>query len=106
MDSGRLLSASGQRQGVLQEILKPQGGRYQRNGGRQTEYHRPRFSSFHFGSAQSFLRSAAEAVGSAGGVDVELEEHAAAAIARARIPDLTSASFTSRRDNRTSSRLQ
>ena len=65
---------------------------YQRSGCRHTEYHRPRFSSFHFGSAQSFLRSAAEAVGSEGGADVVLEEHAAATIARARIPDLTSAS--------------
>jgi hypothetical protein len=38
------------------------------------------------------LRRAADAVGSEGGADVELEEHAAATIARARIPDLTSAS--------------
>jgi len=41
---------------------------------------------------QSFLRSAAEAVGSEGGGEIELEEHAAATIARARIPDLTNAS--------------
>ena len=49
---------------------------HQRSGWRQTEYQRPRFSSRHFGSEQSFLRIAAEAVGSEGGGGVELE-HAA-----------------------------
>jgi hypothetical protein len=37
------------------------------------------------------LRSAAEAVGSEGGGEVELDEHAASMNARARIPDFTSA---------------
>jgi hypothetical protein len=38
------------------------------------------------------LRRAADAVGSEGGGGGESEEHAATAIARARIPDLTSVS--------------
>ena len=35
---------------------------HQRNGWRQTEYHSPRLSSFHFGSAQFFLRTSGEIV--------------------------------------------
>ena len=69
----------------------PSAGDHQRIGWRQTEYQRPRFSSFHFGSSQSFLRSAADACGSEGGTGV-LEEHPATAISSARIADLISAS--------------
>src|SRR3974390_3359444 len=92
---------------MLQEVLtsaastQPRAaGDHQRSGGRQTEYQRPRFSSFHFGSSQSFLRSAADACGSEGGTGVS-EEHAVRMIVRARIPHLTSASpFFCRLDNR------
>ena len=61
---------------------------YQRSGWRQTEYHKPRFSSRHFGSSQSFLSRAAEACGSEGGTGVVSDEHAATTIAMTRIPDL------------------
>src|SRR6516225_8915145 len=62
---------------------------YQRSGWRQTEYHKPRFSSRHFGSSQSFLRSAADACGSEAGTGaVSDDEHAATTIAMIRIPDL------------------
>src|SRR6516165_5010417 len=84
---------------MLQEVLtsaastQPRAaGDHQRSGGRQTEYQRPRFSSFHFGSSQSFLRSAADSFVSEDGTGVVLEEHAATTIARATIPVLISAS--------------
>src|SRR6516162_11226169 len=79
---------------MLQKALDEMGhlDTHQRSGWRQTEYQRPRFSSRQCGSEQSFLRIAADAVGSEGGGGVAGPEHAAnAPIASARIPGLTNA---------------
>src|SRR6516162_3067440 len=58
---------------------------HHRSGWRQTEYQRPRFSSCHLGSEQSFLTIAAEACGSAGGGGVALEHAANATVTIAMI---------------------
>lgn len=83
---------------MLQEVLSSvpllaAEANHQRNGWRQTEYQRPKFSSFHFGSSQSFLRSAADACGSECGTGTVLDEHAATTVASARIPDLIGTSL-------------
>src|SRR5690348_9618843 len=66
------------------------GHPHQRNDWRQTEYQRPRFSSCHFGSEQSFFRIAAEAVGSEGGAGVELEHAVRTTIRETKRPGFTS----------------
>src|ERR1700746_2588961 len=65
---------------------------HHRSGWRETEYQRPRFSSCHLGSEQSFLTIAAEACGSAGGGGVALEHAANATATIAMIPTRNSAS--------------
>src|SRR5262249_9197467 len=79
-------------QDVLGALLAARMRNHQLRGCRQTESHSPRFSSFHFESAQSRFRIAADAVGSEGGTGVVSEEHAATTTVSARIPNFNKAS--------------
>jgi hypothetical protein len=79
---------------MLQEILSDGATpAHQLIGRRQTEYHNPKFLSFHCGSAQFFSTIAADSVELVGATGVESEQATSNVASKTRMPNRIAANL-------------